>query len=118
MIPENLGDIVSACKASGFDLVVIETPGVGQGDASITDFCDVSLYVMTPEYGAASQLEKIDMLDHADVVAINKFERRGAEDARRDVGRQTGPQPRGFRGRAGTTCRSSAPRRRGSMTTA
>ena len=86
-VPEHLDDIVTACKASGFDLVIVETPGVGQGDASITDHCDVSLYVMTPEYGASSQLEKIDMLDHADVVAINKFERRGAEDARRDVAR-------------------------------
>ena len=87
-VPEHLGEIVGACKAAGFDLVVIETPGIGQGDATVTDFCDVSLYVMTPEYGAASQLEKIDMLDHADVVAINKYERRGAEDARRDVARQ------------------------------
>ncbi|MGZ6825842.1 MAG: methylmalonyl-CoA mutase family protein, partial [Mycobacteriales bacterium] len=86
-VPVHLDDAVNACKAAGFDLVVIETPGVGQGDASITDHCDVSLYVMTPEYGASSQLEKIDMLDHADVVAINKFERRGADDARRDVGR-------------------------------
>ncbi len=87
-VPDNLGDVIGACKAAGFDLVIVETPGIGQGDASITDFCDVSLYVMTPEYGAASQLEKIDMLDFADVVAINKFERRGAEDARRDVARQ------------------------------
>ena len=86
-VPEHLDDIVFACKAAGFDLVVIETPGVGQGDATITEHSDVSLYVMTPEYGASSQLEKIDMLDHADVVAINKFERRGAEDARRDVAR-------------------------------
>ena len=87
-VPARLSEIVGACKAAGFDLIVIETPGIGQGDATITDFCDVSLYVMTPEYGAASQLEKIDMLDHADVVAINKYERRGAEDARRDVARQ------------------------------
>jgi methylmalonyl-CoA mutase len=87
-VPEHLGDAVAACKAAGFDLVVIETPGIGQGDATITSYSDVSLYVMTPEYGASSQLEKIDMLDHADVVAINKFERRGAEDARRDVSRQ------------------------------
>ncbi|MCW2670480.1 MAG: methylmalonyl-CoA mutase, large subunit, partial [Frankiales bacterium] len=87
-VPEHLDDLIAACKASGFDLVIVETPGIGQGDASITDHCDVSLYVMTPEYGASSQLEKIDMLDHADVVAINKYERRGAEDARRDVSRQ------------------------------
>ena len=87
-VPENLADLVAAVKAAGFDLVVVETPGIGQGDASILPFCDVSLYVMTPEYGAASQLEKIDMLDFADAVAINKFERRGADDARRDVARQ------------------------------
>ena len=87
-VPENLGEIIAACQTAGYDLVVVETPGIGQGDAAIVPFCDVSLYVMTPEYGAASQLEKIDMLDHADAVAINKFERRGAEDARRDVARQ------------------------------
>ncbi len=87
-VPEKLHDAINACKAAGYDLVIIETPGIGQGDGTITDYCDVSLYVMTPEYGASSQLEKIDMLDHADVVAINKFERRGAEDARRDVARQ------------------------------
>ena len=87
-LPENLGDAVRVLRAAGFDLVVVETPGIGQGDAAIAEFVDRSLYVMTPEFGAASQLEKIDMLDFADVVAINKFERRGAEDARRDVGRQ------------------------------
>ncbi|BCY09798.1 fused isobutyryl-CoA mutase/GTPase IcmF [Actinoplanes sp. L3-i22] len=87
-LPENLGDILTAVQAAGFDLVIIETPGIGQGDAAIVPFSDVALYVMTPEFGAASQLEKIDMLDFADVVAINKYERRGAEDARRDVARQ------------------------------
>ncbi|PWW23977.1 methylmalonyl-CoA mutase [Geodermatophilus normandii] len=87
-VPERLDDVLAAVKAAGFDLVVVETPGIGQGDAAIVPFSDVSLYVMTPEFGAASQLEKIDMLDLADVVAINKFERRGAEDARRDVARQ------------------------------
>src|SRR5690606_10801913 len=87
-IPTGLADAVSACKAAGYDLVIIETPGIGQGDAGIVDYVDHTLYVMTPEFGAASQLEKIDMLDFADVVAINKFERRGAEDARRDVARQ------------------------------
>ena len=87
-VPEHLGDVINACKAAGYDLVIVETPGIGQGDAAIVEHSDVSLYVMTPEYGAASQLEKIDMLDFADVVAINKFERRGAEDARRDVARQ------------------------------
>ena len=87
-VPEALGDVLTILKASGFDLVIVETPGIGQGDAAITSFADVNLYVMTPEFGAASQLEKIDMLDFADVVAINKFERRGAMDALRDVGRQ------------------------------
>src|SRR4051794_39012874 len=87
-VPEHLDDLITACRAAGYDLVVVETPGIGQGDITITSYADVGLYVMTPEYGAASQLEKIDMLDHADVVAINKFERRGAEDARRDVARQ------------------------------
>ncbi|HLU55776.1 MAG TPA: fused isobutyryl-CoA mutase/GTPase IcmF [Pseudonocardia sp.] len=87
-LPERLGDVIGVLKAAGFDLVIVETPGIGQGDAGIVPFVDRSLYVMTPEYGAASQLEKIDMLDFADAVAINKFERRGAEDARRDVSRQ------------------------------
>ena len=86
--PEHLDDVVAVLKAAGFDLVIIETPGIGQGDAGIVPFVDRSMYVMTPEFGAASQLEKIDMLDFADVVAINKFERRGAKDALRDVGRQ------------------------------
>ncbi|GLZ31681.1 Fused isobutyryl-CoA mutase [Lentzea sp. NBRC 105346] len=86
--PDGLNDAIQACKASGADLVIVETPGIGQGDAAIVPFVDFSLYVMTPEFGAASQLEKIDMLDFADAVAINKFERRGAEDARRDVSRQ------------------------------
>ncbi|MGW5055263.1 fused isobutyryl-CoA mutase/GTPase IcmF [Actinokineospora sp. NPDC004072] len=87
-VPAGLADAIAACKAAGHDLVIVETPGIGQGDAAIVPFVDVSLYVMTPEFGAASQLEKIDMLDYADAVAINKFERRGAEDARRDVARQ------------------------------
>ena len=87
-LPEHLPDAIAACRAAGYDLVIVETPGIGQGDAGIVPFVDRSLYVMTPEFGAASQLEKIDMLDFADVVAINKFERRGAQDARRDVARQ------------------------------
>ncbi|ALG11484.1 fused isobutyryl-CoA mutase/GTPase IcmF [Kibdelosporangium phytohabitans] len=87
-VPDGLADVIGTCKAAGFDLIIVETPGIGQGDAAIVPFVDFSLYVMTPEFGAASQLEKIDMLDFADAVAINKFERRGAEDARRDVGRQ------------------------------
>jgi isobutyryl-CoA mutase len=87
-LPEHLADVITVLKAAGFDLVIVETPGIGQGDAAIVPYVDRSLYVMTPEFGAASQLEKIDMLDFADVVAINKFERRGAMDALRDVGRQ------------------------------
>ncbi|MFI6802402.1 fused isobutyryl-CoA mutase/GTPase IcmF [Streptosporangium canum] len=87
-LPAHLGDVIAACQVAGHDLVIVETPGIGQGDAAIVPFADVSLYVMTPEFGAASQLEKIDMLDFADVVAINKYERRGAEDALRDVRRQ------------------------------
>ncbi len=88
VVPEALDDIVAAAKVAGADLVIVETPGIGQGDAAIVDHADVALYVMTPEFGAASQLEKIDMLDFADVVAINKFDRRGAEDALRDVRKQ------------------------------
>src|SRR5450755_5087349 len=87
-LPDNIEAIIGACQAAGYDLVILETPGIGQGDAGVVPLADVSLYVMTPEFGAASQLEKIDMLDFADVVAINKFERRGAADALRDVSRQ------------------------------
>ena len=87
-IPAALPDIVTACKAAGFDLVIVETPGIGQGDAGIVPHVDFSVYVMTPEFGAASQLEKIDMLDFADVVVINKFDRQGGRDALRDVAKQ------------------------------
>jgi methylmalonyl-CoA mutase len=87
-LPERIEAIIGACRAAGYDLVILETPGIGQGDAAVVPLADVALYVMTPEFGAPSQLEKIDMLDFADVVAINKFERRGAADALRDVSRQ------------------------------
>ncbi|NSX06710.1 fused isobutyryl-CoA mutase/GTPase IcmF [Cupriavidus gilardii] len=83
-----LPDALAACKVAGFDLIVVETSGIGQGDAAIVPHVDLSLYVMTPEFGAASQLEKIDMLDFADFVAINKFDRKGAQDAWRDVAKQ------------------------------
>ncbi len=83
-----LPDVVAACKVAGFDLIVVETSGIGQGDAAIVPHVDVPLYVMTPEFGAASQLEKIDMLDFAEFVVINKFDRKGASDALRDVAKQ------------------------------
>ena len=87
-VPPAMPDVIIACKAAGYDLIIIETPGIGQGDAAIVPLSDVSLYVMTPEFGAASQLEKIDMLDFADVVCINKMDRKGAKDALRDVRKQ------------------------------
>jgi len=83
-----LPEVIACCKLSGFDLVVVETSGIGQGESAVVPLVDASLYVMTPEFGAASQLEKIDMLDFADFVAINKFDRKGAEDALRDVRKQ------------------------------
>ncbi|AOY91929.1 methylmalonyl-CoA mutase [Cupriavidus sp. USMAA2-4] len=83
-----LPEVIAACKVAGFDLILVETSGIGQGDAAIVPHADLTLYVMTPEFGAASQLEKIDMLDFADFVAINKFDRKGAQDAWRDVAKQ------------------------------
>ena len=87
-ISQALPDVIAACRVAGFDLVLVETSGIGQGDAAIVPLVDATLYVMTPEFGAASQLEKIDMLDFADFVAINKFDRKGAQDALRDVAKQ------------------------------
>jgi len=81
-------DAIHIVKAAGYDMVIVETSGIGQADTEIVDHSNVTLYVMTPEYGAASQLEKIDMLDFADLVAINKFDKRGAPDALRDVKKQ------------------------------
>ena len=81
-------EAIDICKDAAFDFIILESAGVGQSDASILDHCDVSLYVMTPEYGAASQLEKINMLDYADVIAINKFDKAGALDALADVRKQ------------------------------
>ncbi|MCC6574775.1 MAG: methylmalonyl-CoA mutase family protein [Planctomycetes bacterium] len=87
-ISEALDEAVEIAKAAGYDLVLIETSGIGQADSAISELVDLSVYVMTSEYGASSQLEKIEMLDYADLVALNKFERRGAEDALRDVKKQ------------------------------
>ncbi len=81
-------EAIAVCKAAGFDMIILETAGVGQSDVSVVDHCDVSMYVMTPEYGAASQLEKINMLDYADIICINKFDKRGAQDALHDVKKQ------------------------------
>jgi methylmalonyl-CoA mutase len=87
-IPAVLGEAIEAVMAAGYDLIIAETAGIGQGDSSIIDMVDLSIYVMTSEFGAASQLEKIDMLDFADLVVVNKFEKRGGEDAVRDVRKQ------------------------------
>ena len=87
-IPAALPEILTATRIAGFDLIIVETSGIGQGDTAITPHADAGLYVMTPEFGAATQLEKIDMLDFADIVAINKFDRKGAADALRDVRKQ------------------------------
>jgi methylmalonyl-CoA mutase len=87
-ISQALPDVLAATKAAGFDLIIVETSGIGQGDAAIVPLVDVPMYVMTPEFGAASQLEKIDMLDFAEFVAINKFDRKGSLDALRDVAKQ------------------------------
>ncbi|HEX6171839.1 MAG TPA: methylmalonyl-CoA mutase family protein, partial [Chitinophagaceae bacterium] len=81
-------EAIDICKTAGFDFIILESAGVGQSDASILDYCDVSMYVMTPEYGAASQLEKINMLDYADLVCINKFDKAGALDSLSDVRKQ------------------------------
>ncbi len=81
-------DTVCLLKMAGFDLIILETSGIGQSDTEIVDHSDVSMYVMTPEYGAATQLEKIDMLDFADIIALNKFDKRGSLDALRDVKKQ------------------------------
>ncbi len=83
-----IAEALCVVKNAGFDLVILETSGIGQSDTEIIDFCDVSMYVMTPEYGAATQLEKIDMLDYADIVSLNKSDKRGAQDALRDVRKQ------------------------------
>ncbi|QXP71103.1 methylmalonyl-CoA mutase family protein [Polaribacter sp. R2A056_3_33] len=87
-LSKNVNEAIAVLKAAEFDLIILETSGIGQSDTEITEHSDTSLYVMTPEFGAATQLEKIDMLDYADLVAINKFDKRGALDAVRDVKKQ------------------------------
>jgi methylmalonyl-CoA mutase len=87
-LSKHVAEAIKVLKAAEYDLIILETSGIGQSDTEITDHSDVSLYVMTPEYGAATQLEKIDMLDFADVIALNKFDKRGALDALRDVRKQ------------------------------
>ncbi|MBN8687161.1 MAG: methylmalonyl-CoA mutase family protein [Chitinophagales bacterium] len=87
-LSSHVREAIDICKAAGYDFIILESAGVGQSDASILDFCDVSMYVMTPEYGAASQLEKINMLDYADLVCINKFDKAGAMDSLADVRKQ------------------------------
>jgi isobutyryl-CoA mutase len=87
-LSKHVKEAIDIVKAAGYDLIILETSGIGQSDTEITDHSDVSLYVMTPDYGAATQLEKIDMLDFADVIALNKFDKRGAQDALRDVRKQ------------------------------
>ncbi|MEO7310028.1 MAG: cobalamin-dependent protein [Chitinophagaceae bacterium] len=87
-LSSHVQDALDICKKAGFDFIILESAGVGQSDASILDYCNISMYVMTPEYGAASQLEKINMLDYADIVCINKFDKAGALDALADVRKQ------------------------------
>jgi len=87
-LPEALPDAINVVKAAGYDIVLVETAGIGQGDSRVVDLVDMSIYVMTAEFGAPSQLEKIDMLDYADIVVVNKYEKRGSEDALRDVRKQ------------------------------
>jgi methylmalonyl-CoA mutase len=87
-LSRHVKDAIEICKAAHFDLIIVETSGIGQSDTEITEHSDISLYVMTAEYGAATQLEKIDMLDFADLIAINKFDKRGSLDALRDVRKQ------------------------------
>jgi isobutyryl-CoA mutase len=99
-LSQHIAPPIDVCQAAGFDLIIVESSGIGQADSEIVDISDLSLYVMTPEYGAAMQLEKIDMLDYADLVAINKFDRPGALDALRDVRKQYRRAQRALRGPA------------------
>ena len=87
-LSSHVQEAIDICRAAGYDIIILESAGVGQSDASILDHCDISMYVMTPEYGAASQLEKINMLDYADIICVNKFDKAGAKDAIREVQKQ------------------------------
>src|SRR4029077_3145878 len=87
-LSQHVQEAIDICKMAGYELIILESAGTGQSDASILDYTDLSLYVMTPEYGAASQLEKINMLDYANLIAINKFDKAGALDALHDVRKQ------------------------------
>ncbi len=87
-LSDSIGDVLTIVKAAGYDLIIVETSGIGQGDAEITKYTDLSMYVMTSEFGAPTQLEKIDMIDYADLIVINKFEKKGSEDALRQVQKQ------------------------------
>ena len=87
-VAESIPDAVQVMKAAGYDLILVETSGIGQGDSAIVNIVDLPIYVMTPEYGAATQLEKIEMIDHANIIVLNKFDRRGAEDGLRAVRKQ------------------------------
>ena len=108
-LSSHVQDSIDICKAAGYDLVVVETSGIGQSDTEITEHSDVSLYVMTADYGAATQLEKIDMLDFADLIAINKFDKSGSLDAIRDVARRGAAQSENpCAAHARNSCRSSA----------
>jgi putative protein kinase ArgK-like GTPase of G3E family len=117
-LSESVQDALTVLKLAGFDLILLESSGIGQSDTEIVEHADVSLYVMTPEFGAQSQLEKIDMLDYADLVAINKFDRRGARDALRDVQEAVPAQQEGSSTAPSTRCRSTARWRRRSPTRA
>ncbi len=95
-VSEALPEAIQTAKAAGFDLIIAETAGIGQGDSRITDLADISVYVMTSDYGAPSQLEKIDMLDYADIIVVNKFEKKGSDDAIRDIRKQVQRNRKGW----------------------
>ena len=117
-VPDCLTDVIAACQAAGLDLVIVETPGIGQGDAAIVRFVDVPLYVMTPEFGAASQLEKIDMLDFADAVCHQQVRPPGSPGRARATSGARWPATASCSTSTRRSCRSSARSPPGSTTTA